>query len=259
MILDFLGRLYTYIIGYFFTSWRVLAWIELVPVCLFFICVCFIPTSPYWLVEKGRDDEAREALIWLRGSHYVADEELKEIINKKKEKDSNHAKTSIFSVIMSKTFFRPFLRIGTLMLLLQWGGFMVIGSYMVEIFDLSGSSIDPTLAPIIVSSIQLVLSTISAIVLRVAPRKPLFLFASLGISVAEITMATYSYLTQGIDSISAGSNPGVLEGNHFFFYISSSAMGDTYFCSYQFYAWYMRFIDTNITGCPTKLFTLCIF
>jgi len=165
-------------------------------------------------VEKGRDEDARDALLWLRGPNYCVDEELQEIIDKKKEKDRRQAKTSIVSVIMSMAFLRPFLRIGMLMLIVQWGGVMVIGAYMVDIFKMSGSSIHHTLAPIIVASIQLGLSIVSAMVLRVAPRKPLFLFTSLGISVAQITMGTYPYLNIGAHNpASANVDPMLVEGS----------------------------------------------
>jgi len=194
------GRLYTYVVSYVFASWRMLAWLELAPVCIFFMCACFIPTSPYWLVEKGKNEEARKALVWLRGSQYCVNDELEEIINKKREKENRQVNTNIASAILSMAFIRPFLRVGTLLLIVQWGGVNVITTYMVDIFKMSGSSIDPTLAPIFVTSIQLALATCSALVLRVAPRKPLFIFSCLGISVAQITMGVYSYLALASDS-----------------------------------------------------------
>ena len=57
------------------------------------------------------------------------------------------------------------------MWLSQWAGIHVITTYMVTIFQQSGSSVDPQLAPIIVSCIQQALALLAAAVLRVSPRK----------------------------------------------------------------------------------------
>ena len=61
------GILCTFSAGYFVPDWRVLAALGAIPPTVFFICVLFMPESPYWLVEKGRNDEARQVLVWLRG------------------------------------------------------------------------------------------------------------------------------------------------------------------------------------------------
>merc|ERR1711892_1390362 len=102
-----LGSIYTYITGYFISSWRVVA-------CLQGISVLFIPDSPYWLVERGREEEARESLIRLRGSSYDIEEEFLEIVNKKKAKEERGR--TVVQTLGSRVFFIPFLRIGGLMI-----------------------------------------------------------------------------------------------------------------------------------------------
>ena len=191
-----LGSVYTYLTGYFVASWRVIAWLQILPAFALGISVFFIPDSPYWLVEKGREEEARRSLIILRGSSYDIEEEFSEIVNKKRAKEARGM--NVLETLCSRVFIIPFLRIGALMMITQWAGINVITSYMINIFIESGSSIDPAIAPIIVCTIQQILAVVSTGVLRVSPRKPLFLFCATLIACAQAGLGTYSYLTQGV-------------------------------------------------------------
>ena len=89
----------------------------------------------------------------------------------------------------------------------EWTGINVIGSYMVTIFKESGSSLDPELCPILVSGIQQLLATASSPVLRVAPRKPLFLACATMIAVSYVGLGTYQYLRQTDPGLGAGLVP----------------------------------------------------
>ena len=73
------------------------------------------------------------------------------------------------------------------MMITQWAGINVITSYMVTIFTESGSSVEPELAPIFVCGVQQLLALVSTLVLRVSPRKPLFLFCALIVVIINVT------------------------------------------------------------------------
>jgi SP family facilitated glucose transporter-like MFS transporter 8 len=64
-----LGNLITYIIGSF-VNWRILALLcGGVPLaCGPFLCL--LPESPTKLVQVGKEQEALEAMVWLRGNKY---------------------------------------------------------------------------------------------------------------------------------------------------------------------------------------------
>lgn len=49
------------------TKWRTIAAICTVFPILSIVTLFFIPESPYWLLTKGRLDEAKQSLAWLRG------------------------------------------------------------------------------------------------------------------------------------------------------------------------------------------------
>ncbi|WP_349571101.1 sugar porter family MFS transporter [Azotobacter salinestris] len=60
--------------------WRYMLAISLIPAALLYIGMNFVPTSPRWLVSKGRIDEAKAILSGLRDSQQEVDQEIKEIV-----------------------------------------------------------------------------------------------------------------------------------------------------------------------------------
>ena len=163
-----------------------------IPAVMLFIASLFIPDSPFHLVEKesahkqiydchvdliffsvqqGQLSAAETSLRWLRGPKYNISAEFGEIVAKKEEKErerneklSKH--NSLSSTLLTPEFLWPLLKIGFLMILSECGGLSVVNQYMIVILDKSGSSIDPTLAPIVVVLIRLGMAVLSAIVLR---------------------------------------------------------------------------------------------
>lgn len=71
------GVLFDYCLGPYLT-YRVYAFISLIIPFIFTITFLFMPESPYYLLMKGKRDEAERALSWLRGGKAV-NEDLKSI------------------------------------------------------------------------------------------------------------------------------------------------------------------------------------
>lgn len=63
-----LGILITYVIGAF-VPWNVLAWILSAFPALLFGAMYMMPETPTWLLSKNREEEAKKALQFLRGSY----------------------------------------------------------------------------------------------------------------------------------------------------------------------------------------------
>ena len=89
------------------------------------------------LVERGSEDEARDSLRILRGPHYDLEPELAEIVAKKRAKEA--VGRSVAATLASRVFLLPFVRVGALMMIIQWAGINVISSYMITIFTDAGS------------------------------------------------------------------------------------------------------------------------
>ena len=60
--------------------WRYMLAIALIPAALLYLGMHFVPSSPRWLVSKGRIDEAKATLLGIRDTQREVDRELKEII-----------------------------------------------------------------------------------------------------------------------------------------------------------------------------------
>jgi len=78
-----LGILAAYIVDWGFAplsnNWRWMFALAVVPGAALAIGMYFMPFSPRWLVQKGRDDEAREVLERYRFDEDDVDEEIREI------------------------------------------------------------------------------------------------------------------------------------------------------------------------------------
>ena len=89
-------------------SWRLLAWLQIIPCGLFGVSAYFVPNSPYWLVEQGRQEEAAIALRQLRGPHYDLAAELAEMVEKKTAKVEEGR--GVARTLASRAFVHPFIR-----------------------------------------------------------------------------------------------------------------------------------------------------
>ncbi|KAH9481570.1 High-affinity glucose transporter [Psilocybe cubensis] len=56
-------------------SWRLPLGLQMLPAGLLFVGIHFLPFSPRWLLEVGRDDEARKVVLKLHGNDKVAADE----------------------------------------------------------------------------------------------------------------------------------------------------------------------------------------
>lgn len=50
-----------------FLQWREVALYSIIFPVIAFLLLFFVPESPYWLLTKGKLDEAQKSLAWLRG------------------------------------------------------------------------------------------------------------------------------------------------------------------------------------------------
>jgi len=96
--------------------------------------------------------------------------------------------------LLSQAFLRPLSCAGVLYLLAQWTGISTMVFYMTNIFQESGSSFDPLLAPVLVAGIRVLTAAIASLVLSFASRRHLFVISSLLICFSSGGIATFSYM-----------------------------------------------------------------
>ena len=126
------GLLFGFVLGYVLEDWRLISGLMSIPSAILFVMSLFVPNSPYWLVEKGRPEEARSALKRLRGPRSDYEAELETIAAKKRAKDAE-AKVregencgtamAVLNRLTSASFLAPFSI--SVWLLMIFAGFVV--------------------------------------------------------------------------------------------------------------------------------------
>lgn len=127
-------------------SWRLMLGLAAVPAILQFIGFLTVPESPRWLVQVGRQDEARCALQLLRGPESIIDKEFEGIKNtcdnsNKADGEEDHP-TSTFAIIgavMRDKHLRMALIVGCLLQTVQQlTGINTVMYYTATIIKMSG-------------------------------------------------------------------------------------------------------------------------
>ena len=92
------------------------------------ITMFFMPESPYFLITKGKNEEALKSLQWLRASENVQDE-LEEF--KRQFRDQKLVgNVSYFDLITDSVYLRPFLIVMALMFFQQFSGINAVFFYL---------------------------------------------------------------------------------------------------------------------------------
>ncbi|CAH0584046.1 unnamed protein product [Chrysodeixis includens] len=161
---------------------------------IFGIVFFFMPESPNFLVVKGRNDEARESLIRLRGSSYDVDSELNSL--KAKAEESQRNKVSYLSAIKQKTALKAILICYALMLFQQLSGINAVIFNASQIFADAGATIPSTISTIIIGVIQVVATFVSSLVVDKLGRRILLLLSALIMCVCSTALGVYFFLQQ---------------------------------------------------------------
>ena len=112
-----------YVVGFFLllsiyviTIWTILG--------LSAIAMFFMPESPYFLVEKGKLDEAKKSLIWLRGPSNIDEEfnQLKISQDKSKESSNNGDAVTYKDLFTKRVYFEPFITMMFVMFFTHFSG-----------------------------------------------------------------------------------------------------------------------------------------
>ncbi|KAL8262131.1 hypothetical protein R6Q59_026180 [Mikania micrantha] len=189
--------------------WRILALIGMVPCIVLVIGMFFIPESPRWLAKTGNQKEFRVALRTLRGNNADISEEADEIQDYI-ETLEKLPKTKLFDLFQRRYSRSVIIGVG-LMICQQFGGINGICFYTSSIFESAGFPAD--VGTIIYALVQIVVTTLNALFLDKAGRKPLLLVSGTGlvlgclITALSFYLKTYEY---GLSVVPALAVTGIL-------------------------------------------------
>ncbi|CAL1673432.1 unnamed protein product [Lasius platythorax] len=188
------GLLYSYAIGPFVSYtifWIVCA---ILPV-LFFVCFVIMPESPYYLLSKGRRDEAITALAKLRSKSEAAvqkeADEMQVTID-----EAFRDQVSFSDLFKVKANLKALIYTCALASFQQLTGINVVLFYMQNIFIAAGSSIPTEQAPIIIGAVQLLASAVTPLIVDRSGRRLLLVFSGVGETVSLGALGLYFYLKE---------------------------------------------------------------
>ncbi|XP_063791917.1 solute carrier family 2, facilitated glucose transporter member 6 [Pseudophryne corroboree] len=184
------GALVLYALG-LVLPWRWLAIAGEVPVVVMLLLLCFMPDSPRFLISKGKDEKALEALLWLRGANTAYKGEFQRI------KDSILKTNSSLtcSELSDPHYYKPIL-IATLMRFLQQlSGINPILTYLEPIFNRTNAILKGGYDAALVGLVRLISVLVAATVMDKAGRKILLFTSSSLMLVSSLSMGLYIHFT----------------------------------------------------------------
>ncbi|XP_076241193.1 facilitated trehalose transporter Tret1 isoform X2 [Calliopsis andreniformis] len=182
-ILVSLGVLMIYTLGAV-TTWQRAAAISIGPAILSLALTRMIPETPGWLVARGRNDEAKESLLWLRGPGLNTDKEYQELceINAKREEK----KESLLKALHMPSVWKPFLILLAFFALQQMSGIYIILFYTVNILKDIGIDLNEYSASVGIGVIRLFASIAGAGLANSFGRKALAFVSGLGMAISAV-------------------------------------------------------------------------
>ncbi|NXC47092.1 GTR6 protein, partial [Penelope pileata] len=189
-IMAVLGSLILYALGKYLgllLDWRWLAVAGEVPVLAMILLLCFMPSSPRFLLSQGKEDEALRSLCWLRGkdTDYAQEyEQIKDSVRKQSRRVS-------CAEIKDPFIYKPLLIAVGMRFLQQLSGVTCVLVYLQPIFKKTFVILKPEYDAALVGLVRLFSVAIAAVSMDKAGRK-ILLFVSGGAMLASnLTMGLY--------------------------------------------------------------------
>ncbi|XP_032680146.1 facilitated trehalose transporter Tret1-2 homolog [Odontomachus brunneus] len=188
------GLLYSYAIGPY-VSYTVF-WIicAILPI-LFFACFILMPESPYYLLSKGRKEEAIASLAKLRSKSEAAvqkeADEIQAIIE-----EAFRDQASLSDLFKVKANRKALIYTCALASFQQLTGINFVLFYMQNIFISANSSVPTDQAPIIIGVVQMLASGVTPVVVDRLGRRMLLVLSGIGETVSLCALGFYFYLKE---------------------------------------------------------------
>lgn len=184
------GLLFTYSIGPF-VSVRLMAWLGLVPVLLFFVSFVWLPESPYHLLSSGRRSEAVQTVRQLRCTEHGVSEEIAamELTMARSQPQGTFAE-----MLRNRGYRRSVLTVIALSALLELCGSQLMLHYAQTIFERLDSGLEASLASVVFGLVQLGAAVLACFLVDTMGRRPLMMISVVGTGLANAVVSVYFVL-----------------------------------------------------------------
>ena len=187
------GILLQFIMGTFL-NWRRIAMIDAFVPMVSFVALFFVPESPHWLIKKGKYEQAKSSLAWLRG-WTTKDEiegefmELKGQLTDNKDKSTKGLNLKLYR---NRSFLHPFMLISLTFFIGHFSGMTPLQTNAVEIFQTLRAPIDKYYATMLLGVAELSGTILCVILVKFTGKRPLVLLSCIGCGLCLFTTATYA-------------------------------------------------------------------
>ncbi|XP_061703967.1 facilitated trehalose transporter Tret1-like [Cydia pomonella] len=145
----------------------------------------FLPDTPSFLFNKGKEEESKNVLIFLRGE-LNANDELKEYtMNYKSEKPG------LLTIFRDKMFQKSLGKSGFMIITLFLIGFNCVMTYLQTILDSTQTNVRSEVASGIIGGINLLASISTLMITDRFGRKPILICTSLGLIVGMVGLGVF--------------------------------------------------------------------
>ncbi|XP_066937233.1 facilitated trehalose transporter Tret1-like [Macrobrachium rosenbergii] len=175
-----IGTVVSYLAGAFF-SWRISCYICLAPTILMLAVLWAVPESPYWYLLKGREEDCKASIRWLRGTDYDSAADIAEM----KVKLNSVGKKVEYRELWRPRTRKPLLITLFLDTLQQICGGTILIAFAGTIFISAGVE-DHRMATIITGLVQVVFTTVCALTADRLGRRPLIICSAFITSIATV-------------------------------------------------------------------------
>lgn len=191
-------------------SWRWMLGVEAGPAALYFLLLFLVPESPRWLLNRGREEEARAIFTKVGGPGH-AEEEVRTIRKSLAEKPASITLTGL-----RKLGFLFFIALG-IAFFQQITGINAVFYYLPTIFSQAGGGQNDAFRQAVwVGLVNVVMTLVAIWLIDRLGRKPLLAIGAAGMTVSLLTCAwafhvsNYQLTDQSFERLQAAHVPGDL-------------------------------------------------
>lgn len=192
------GILLAYFAGTYL-NWSNLAFLGAALPIPFFLLMLLTPETPRWYITKGRVEDAKKALQWLRGRNINIEKEMGELTRSQAEADLTAGRSALRQLLSRKYLPAVLISLG-LMLFQQLSGINAVIFYAAKIFKMAGSTVDENLCSVIIGIVNFVSTFIATSIIDRLGRKMLLYISSISMIVTLVALGSYFYIREVVKS-----------------------------------------------------------